>query len=92
MGDKWDRDLFENRLMGYGMRTERYRLVVWKDYTKPESEPVFWNCTITKLIRWRQRMLPVRTRSYANNCWINSTKDGKGIWHQCQISIIREKN
>ena len=41
MGDKWDRDLFENRLRGYGMRTERYRLVVWKDYTKPESEPVF---------------------------------------------------
>ncbi|WP_372775228.1 sulfatase [Mangrovibacterium sp.] len=41
MGGKWDRDLFENRLMGYGMRTENYRFVVWKDYTKPESEPVF---------------------------------------------------
>lgn len=40
-GDKWDRDLFENRLMGYGMRTEQYRLIVWKDYTKPDSEPVY---------------------------------------------------
>nr|WP_320117318.1 sulfatase [uncultured Marinifilum sp.] len=39
--EKWDRDLFENRLMGYGMRTEQYRLIVWKDYTKPESKPVF---------------------------------------------------
>lgn len=40
-GDSWDRDLFENRLMGYGMRTARYRFIVWKDYTKPESEPVY---------------------------------------------------
>ena len=39
--EKWDRDLFENRLMGYAMRTDQYRLVVWKDYTKPESKPVF---------------------------------------------------
>lgn len=38
---KWDRDLFENRLMGYGMRTENYRLIVWKDYTKSESDPLF---------------------------------------------------
>ncbi len=39
--EKWDRDLFENRLMGYGMRTDDYRLVVWKDYTNPEQEPIF---------------------------------------------------
>ncbi|CAA6690692.1 MULTISPECIES: sulfatase [unclassified Lentimonas] len=40
-GEKWDRDLFENRLMGYTMRTDRYRLVVWKDVTNPTAEPVF---------------------------------------------------
>lgn len=39
--EKWDRHLFENNLMGYGMRTEQYRLIVWKDYTKPESDPLF---------------------------------------------------
>ncbi|WP_344787739.1 sulfatase [Postechiella marina] len=39
--NKWDRDLFENRLMGYSMRTEYYRMIVWKDYTKPESKPLF---------------------------------------------------
>ncbi|MGQ1910850.1 sulfatase [Marinifilum sp. RC60d5] len=39
--DKWNRDLFENNLMGYGMRTNHYRLIVWKDYTNPKSEPVF---------------------------------------------------
>ncbi|GAA4455704.1 sulfatase [Novipirellula rosea] len=39
-GDKWDRDLFENHLMGYTMRTDRYRLVVWKDTEHPEADPV----------------------------------------------------
>lgn len=37
----WDRDLFEQRLMGYAMRTDRYRLVVWKDVTRPNAQPVF---------------------------------------------------
>lgn len=40
--DKWDRDLFENRLMGYSMRTDNYRFIVWKDYTKPKAEPIFF--------------------------------------------------
>jgi len=41
-GDKWDRDLFENRLMGYSMRTADYRFTVWKDYTDPKAEPLFF--------------------------------------------------
>ena len=41
-GDKWDRDLFENRLMGYAMRTDRYRFVIWKDHTDPTVDPVFF--------------------------------------------------
>ena len=41
-GDKWDRDLFENRLMGYSMRTANYRFTVWKDYTDPEADPLFF--------------------------------------------------
>ena len=40
-GDKWNRDLFENNLMGYAMRTQQYRFIVWKDYKNPEKEPVF---------------------------------------------------
>ena len=39
--DKWDRNLFENYLMGYAMRTEDYRLIVWKDYRDTNAEPVF---------------------------------------------------
>ncbi len=39
--EKWDRDLFENDLMGYTMRTDKYRLVVWKDHTNPDSQPIF---------------------------------------------------
>lgn len=40
-GNKWDRELFENNLMGYGMRTDKYRIIIWKDYTKPKTEPLF---------------------------------------------------
>jgi iduronate 2-sulfatase len=39
--DKWDRELFERHLMGYTMRTDRYRLVVWRDHRNPQAEPVF---------------------------------------------------
>jgi iduronate 2-sulfatase len=34
-GDAWDRDLFENHLMGYTARSEKYRLVLWKDHRDP---------------------------------------------------------
>lgn len=27
--------------MGYTMRTEQYRLIVWKDLANPEKEPLF---------------------------------------------------
>lgn len=40
-GNTWNRDLFENHLMGYTMRTDRYRLVAWQDYRDPEADPVF---------------------------------------------------
>ncbi|QDS98490.1 sulfatase [Adhaeretor mobilis] len=40
-GNKWDRELFEQHLMGYAMRTDRYRLVVWRDYRDQKAEPVF---------------------------------------------------
>ncbi|MCD0458025.1 sulfatase [Roseiconus lacunae] len=40
-GDRWDRDLFEQHLMGYTMRTDRYRLVVWRDHRDREAKPVF---------------------------------------------------
>jgi len=40
-GDTWDRELFENHLMGYTMRTDRYRVVVWRDHRDPKAEPVF---------------------------------------------------
>ncbi len=40
-GDKWDRELFEQHLMGYTMRTDRYRLVVWRNHRDAEAEPLF---------------------------------------------------
>ncbi len=30
-GDRYDEDLFSNHLMGYSMRTDRYRLTLWLD-------------------------------------------------------------
>jgi len=40
-GDAWDRELFENYLMGYALRTDRYRLVLWRDRRHAHAEPVF---------------------------------------------------
>jgi len=40
-GEKWNRKMFENELVGYTMRTDQHRLVVWKDKSQPDSEPVF---------------------------------------------------
>lgn len=40
-GAKWDRELFEEHLMGYTMRTDRYRLVVWQDHRDLSAEPVY---------------------------------------------------
>jgi iduronate 2-sulfatase len=40
-GNSWDRELFENHLMGYSFRTDRYRLVAWLDYRDIEAEPLY---------------------------------------------------
>ncbi len=40
-GKAWNRKLFENHLMGYTMRTNRYRLVLWRDHRDPSAKPVF---------------------------------------------------
>lgn len=40
-GDLWERELFENHLMGYAVRSQDHRLVVWRDYRDPSAEPVF---------------------------------------------------
>lgn len=37
----WDRGLFEEHLMGYTMRTDRYRLVIWRDHRDPQADPIF---------------------------------------------------
>jgi iduronate 2-sulfatase len=39
--EKWNRELFENSLMGYAMRTQQYRFIVWKDRDNLEKSPVF---------------------------------------------------
>lgn len=41
MGDKWNRKTFEEFVMGYAMRTENYRLVVWKDRRRPNNTPLY---------------------------------------------------
>ena len=40
-GDLWDRDLFENHLMGYALRTDQYRFITWLDSRDLEAAPVF---------------------------------------------------
>lgn len=41
MGDKWDRETFEKFVMGYAMRTENHRIIVWKDRRFPNNKPLF---------------------------------------------------
>ena len=40
-GGKWNRELFEKHLMGYTMRTDRHRLVVWRDHRDQKAAPIF---------------------------------------------------
>lgn len=40
-GDTWNRELFEEHLMGYTMRTDRYRLVAWRDHRDSDAQPLF---------------------------------------------------
>ena len=39
--EHWDREMFENHLMGYTMRTDQYRLMAWRDRRTPEAAPLF---------------------------------------------------
>lgn len=41
MGERWDRELFEQHLTGFTMRTDRYRLVLWKDRRDMDADPLF---------------------------------------------------
>lgn len=59
-GDKWDRELFENNLMGYAMRTDRYRFIVWKDRIQPDKEPVF-------IELYDHKTDPLETKNIAEN-------------------------
>ncbi len=58
MGRLWDRELFEHHLTGYAARTDRYRLIAWKDTRDPEAVPLF-----TEL--YDQRADPGETRNIA---------------------------
>lgn len=40
-GEAWDRELFEKHLKGYTMRTDRYRLVIWRDHRHPQADPIY---------------------------------------------------
>jgi iduronate 2-sulfatase len=39
-GARYDEDLFENHVMGYTMRTDRYRFTVWVDRRHPTEAPL----------------------------------------------------
>jgi arylsulfatase A-like enzyme len=38
--ERYDEDLYNNHLMGYSMRTDRYRLTIWVDVRAPDAEPI----------------------------------------------------
>ena len=40
-GSRWDRELFEQHLMGYSLRDNRYRYIEWRDNRDHNAEPIF---------------------------------------------------
>jgi len=40
-GDAWNRELFEQHMMGYSVRSAQYRLVLWKDYRDLSQPAIF---------------------------------------------------
>ncbi len=40
-GSRWDRELFEQHLMGYSLRGNRYRYIEWRDNRDRNAEPIF---------------------------------------------------
>ena len=77
--DKWDRDLFENRLMGYTMRTDRYRLVVWKDTSHPRRRTHFRGTVRS----------PGRSRGDREHCG-EATRDGREAANPVQCRLERQ--
>jgi len=67
-GRQWDRDLFENHLMGYTIRTEYYRLVAWLDYRNVHAEPYMLNYMTIEKIRMKRKMLPKNFLPRSRNC------------------------
>ncbi|WP_289042124.1 sulfatase [uncultured Zobellia sp.] len=59
-GEKWDRKLFENQIMGYAMRTDQYRFIVWKDRENLDPEPIY-------LELYDHRTDPEETKNIANS-------------------------
>jgi iduronate 2-sulfatase len=39
-GSRFNRELFENNLMGYSLRTDRYRFIAWMDRTNKTKAPI----------------------------------------------------
>ncbi len=40
-GEDWNREFFENHLMGYGVRSATHRMVLWRDHRDADADPVF---------------------------------------------------
>ncbi|VGO18488.1 sulfatase [Pontiella sulfatireligans] len=83
MGEKWDRELFENNLMGYAMRTDRYRFIAWKDTKHPDAAPLFVELydhktdpTETKNVEGQYPELVAELLKELNAGWKGSLPDG----------------
>ena len=40
-GSRWEREFFEQHLMGYSLRDNRYRYIEWRDNRDRNAEPIF---------------------------------------------------
>lgn len=80
-GERWDRELFEKHLMGYTMRTDRYRLVVWCDHRDADAPPCLSNFTISKMPPTKRSTLPAVIPIWLSDPPNDSMRAGKRHFH-----------
>lgn len=83
-GNSWDRDLFENHLMGYTMRTDRYRLILWKDRRDQHQEPLY-------IELYDHKTDPMETKNIANEQPLLTQQlieQSEGGWNERSVNSV----
>ena len=92
--EKWDRNLFENDLMGYTMRTNQYRLVLWKNVKDSAADPIAIELYDhksdpheTKNIAGREPVVVKKLLAQFDLGWKGNGVPKKGVPHKAPVDV-----